>query len=126
MPRQYVDHACESCGAVRSVRLDKLEKGLQRTCRKCQGKASAEKRKASMLRRGDKKRVEYWLCKECSSEYQVRMDDDGFCSDECRAKSKSRGCSMGALRRAFLTGRPITPLLTKKQGIMKQLELLDF
>lgn len=47
MARTMIDHACERCGTIRKVSPDKLAKGLQRVCRKCQGKEAAEKKENS-------------------------------------------------------------------------------
>lgn len=108
---KYIDHACECCGAVRKVRADKLAKGIQKLCRKCQGPAAAEKRRAALLKRGgQRKTVEYWTCKECSVEYQVKpVDDTGFCSDQCKERAEARGCSMNELANRFLFGRALYP-----------------
>ena len=92
MARRMLDHACEHCGAIRKVSPDKLAKGLQKLCRKCQGPAAAEKRQLAMLKRGGPKPVTYAICKECRGLYEMAcMDDDGLCSDNCRAKVDARG-----------------------------------
>lgn len=94
MARTMVDHACERCGAIRKVSPDKLAKGLQRFCRRCQGPVAAEKRRDAMLRRGGPKAVTYGACKECMKIYEMApIDDNGFCSESCEHKAESRGHS---------------------------------
>jgi hypothetical protein len=98
-----IDHACEDCGAIRKVSPDKIKKGKQKLCRKCQGPAAAEKRKLAMIARGGKKTVHYAICHECRNDYQVAtFDDDGFCGDACREKAKSHHISRYDLMRRFL------------------------
>jgi len=113
---RYTNHSCECCGAVRRVRLDKLERGIQKLCRKCQGPAAAEKRRAALLKRGgERKHVEYWVCKECSVEYQVApFDDSGYCCEACKNIALQRGCSANQLAHAFIYRLPIP--LARGQG----------
>ena len=99
MARTMIDHACESCGAIRKVSPDKIAKGKQRVCRKCQGPAAAEKRKVAMIKRGGPKPVTYAYCKECRSIYPMAtIDDDGICSDVCRERASKRGFCMDEMR----------------------------
>jgi len=103
MARTMIDHACESCGAIRKVSPDKIAKGKQRVCRTCQGPAAAEKRKVAMMKRGGPKPVTYAYCKECRSIYSMAaIDDDGLCSDACREKARKRGFCMGEMRSKVL------------------------
>lgn len=106
MARTMIEHACERCGAIRKVSPDKLAKGLQRVCRKCQGKEAAEKRQIAMLRRGGPKHVTHEYCKECRAIYQAApIDDDGYCSDRCRSKANQHTASYRQALEAFLFGR---------------------
>jgi hypothetical protein len=90
---------------VRKVSPDKLARGLQRLCRKCQGPAAAEKRRIAMLKRGGPKNVTFDICRECRAIYEMAaMNDDGFCCDRCREKAASRGCSSSDLAKRFLYG----------------------
>ncbi|GAB0151761.1 hypothetical protein [Marinobacterium sp. BA1] len=110
MARTMVDHACERCGAVRKVSPDKLAKGLQRVCRKCQGKEAAEKRKIAMLRRGGPRHVTYEICKECRAIYEAApIDDDGYCSDRCRETAAGHTTSYRQAVEFFLFGRKPKP-----------------
>ena len=105
MARTMVDHACESCGAVRKVYPDKIAKGVQRVCRKCQGPAAAEKRRAAMLKRGGPKPVTYAACNECRGIYETpSIGDDGFCKEKCRTAAEDRGYSMRELSARVFNG----------------------
>lgn len=110
MPRKMIDHACERCGKVRKVSPDKLAKGLQRVCRKCQGKEAAEKRRAAMLKRGGPKPVTFSICKECRAIYEVHsLDDDGYCCDVCRRKGEGHTPAYMAAVEYLRTGRRPKP-----------------
>ncbi|SEG12732.1 hypothetical protein [Marinobacterium lutimaris] len=105
MARTMIDHACEGCGAVRKVSPDKLARGQQRLCRKCQGPAAAEKRRIAMLKRGGPKHVTFGICNECRGIYEMAsIEDDGYCCDKCREKASSRGCSTRELAKRYLYG----------------------
>lgn len=107
MARTMIEHSCEGCGAIRKVSPDKLAKGLQRVCRKCQGPAAAEKRRIAMLKRGGPKHVTYGICKECRSIYEMAsMDDDGYCRDKCRQAGAAHSPAYLAAVRSFLYGKP--------------------
>ncbi|MGY8872642.1 MAG: hypothetical protein ACKVJE_19590 [Pseudomonadales bacterium] len=58
-----------------------------------------------MFQRGGVKHVTYGICKECRKDYQERpMNDDGFCSSECRHLADQRGYTIGELSKAILRG----------------------
>lgn len=103
--RTTLNHSCEICGAIRQVSPDKLRKGLQKVCRKCNGPAAAAKRREAMLQRGGVKHVTYCICKECRKDYQEEpMGDRGFCSSECENFASQRGYTIGDLSKAILQG----------------------
>lgn len=104
MARTMIDHACELCGAVRKVSPDKLARGIQRMCRKCQGPARAAERRAAMLKRGGPSNVVYAICKECRCIYQKNNDDHGYCGDVCEDKAEARGHSRSHISTKTLNG----------------------
>lgn len=117
MARTMIDHACERCGTVRKVSPDKLAKGLQRICRKCQGPAAAEKRREAMLKRGGPKSVTYVICKECRGLFEAApIDDDGYCCETCREKGQAHSPGYLSAVRNFMYGKPHRhiPVLTYK------------
>ncbi len=104
MARTMIDHACERCGKIRKVSPDKIAKGLQRLCRKCQGPTAANKRRAAMLKRGGPKHVTYGFCLECRATYEMRpIDDDGYCGAPCRMAAAHRGHSASETARWLLS-----------------------
>lgn len=105
MARTVINHSCEMCGAIRQVSPDKLAKGLQKVCRKCQGKSAAHKRSVAMLARGGPRHVTYAACTYCKKDYQMAaMDDDGLCSDRCRTLDAKRGKNAMDLYRMAMFG----------------------
>lgn len=114
MARRMIDHACLRCGAVRKVSPDKLAKGLQQYCRKCQGPVAAEKRRAAMLKRGGPRSVTYGTCKECMRLYEMAaIDDSGYCTSVCLGKAKARGRSRQEIASSFINRlwRPRPPAI---------------
>ena len=100
MTRRKVVHNCEGCGAPRMVSPDKIAKGLQRYCRKCQGPIAGKKRSEAMIKRGGPRSVTYRACSECACIYEMQaVNDDGYCSIVCKLKAQARGCSMSGLKR---------------------------
>lgn len=105
MARTMIDHACEGCGSIRKVSPCKLAKGIQRFCRKCQGKQYADQRRAAMIMRGGPKRVHYSICNVCRRIYaEDASESTGYCDQACQAKA-SGGSFHGSMLTATRLNR---------------------
>lgn len=114
-----IDHACEICGTIRRVSPDKLARGLQRHCRRCQGPLAAEKRRIAMLARGGKRRITYVICKECGKDYESRsINDTGYCCETCSAVATKRGVATSSFSRRLISGElwPAVKQAGRSQG----------